>query len=207
MTDTTDTSTTGTEITYYIYTVLNSAAKTGYYAGQSVTQDASLPAPANSTPIVPMTVSVQTNYWIGDRWIVGPLFSSITDANWITAYQNAQATIFAYNMDLLKTPYTAAEASTWARQEQDARAFVAAGASAVATPFLQALATARGQAVQDLATSIVTKSNAYALQQAQVLGTYQALKTDQVTADTARNWCYDFLLNAISSLPKIPIVH
>jgi hypothetical protein len=66
------------------------------------------------------------------------------------------------------------ELASWAKQEEEARAYVSD--NAVITPLLSGMIVARGlgETVLDLAHKIIAKADAYQAAYALILGTYQA---------------------------------
>jgi cystathionine beta-lyase/cystathionine gamma-synthase len=74
------------------------------------------------------------------------------------------------------------ELASWAKQEEEARAYVED--NTVATPLLSGMVASRGlgETVLEFAHKIIAKSNAYQVAYAVVLGTYQA---KQKTIDAA----------------------
>lgn len=81
----------------------------------------------------------------------------------------------------LKAGYPAGEQQSWDKQETEARAFNANSSASV--PLLQALATARGIAVADLAARILSKSDQFATYSGSIIGKRQRYE-DLVAAST-----------------------
>jgi hypothetical protein len=87
----------------------------------------------------------------------------------VTATYNASITALAGDTDKF-------ELASWAKQEAQARAYVAD--NTIATPVLSEMVIARGfgETVADLANKIIAAADAYATAYATILGTYQAKK-------------------------------
>lgn len=84
-------------------------------------------------------------------------------------------------MNALVASYPAQEVATFAKQETEARAFLAN--SAASTPLIDALAANRGVPKAELAARIVAKADAFAAYAGRVIGYRQKLE-DQIDAAT-----------------------
>lgn len=84
-------------------------------------------------------------------------------------------------MSALVASYPAQEVATFAKQETEARAYLANNAAA--TPLIDALATNRGVPKAELAARIVAKADAFAVYAGRVIGYRQKLE-DQIDAAT-----------------------
>lgn len=78
--------------------------------------------------------------------------------------------------------YPETERSSWAKQEQEARAWTANNATA--TPLLSAIAAARGDTLAIIAAKVIGNADAYAFYAGGVIGHRQALLSQLSTATT-----------------------
>jgi hypothetical protein len=91
---------------------------------------------------------------------------------------------YASAMDVIAASYPETERDSWAKQETQARAYVANNAAAV--PLLSALATARGLPLLDVASRVIAKADAYELVAGQNIGRRQA-RMDAIAAAVSAN--------------------
>jgi hypothetical protein len=115
--------------------------------------------------------------WAGGQWVrQRPLAEakatklSVINAEYEAAAESARQ----------QTP--SSEVETWSRQEAEARAWVVDGA--VATPFVDGIADARGVGRVDLLHKIIARSDAYALLIASLTGQRQGYEDALKRADT-----------------------
>jgi hypothetical protein len=80
--------------------------------------------------------------------------------------------------------YPSTERDSWTKQDAEARAWTADHAAV--TPFLTALAAARGIPIADLAAKVLGKADAYVVYAAQTIGRRQA-RQDAIAAAVAAN--------------------
>jgi hypothetical protein len=91
-------------------------------------------------------------------------------------------------MQEVKAGYPESEVLSWAKQEEEARAFMAD--ELAATPLLDALATARGLDKSELASRVIAKADLFATVSGTVIGKRQALEDalaelpDEATIET-----------------------
>jgi hypothetical protein len=80
----------------------------------------------------------------------------------------------AYNaaISVISSSYPETERNSWAKQEQEARAWIANGSAA--TPLLSAIAAARGTSLTDIAARVIANADAYAVYAGGVIGKRQA---------------------------------
>ncbi len=83
-------------------------------------------------------------------------------------------TAFEQSMQQIVGSYPSNEISSWAKQETEARAYVAN--SSVQTPLIDALAATRGIAKADLVLRIIGKADLFATVSGQLIGHRQALE-------------------------------
>lgn len=96
----------------------------------------------------------------------------------------ATATIesaYAVAIGVIADKYPATERDSWAKQEMEARAYVANAAAP--TPILTAIAAERGMTVADLAASVIIKADSYALYAGAQIGRRRA-RLDAIAAAT-----------------------
>ncbi|MDO8413018.1 MAG: hypothetical protein Q7S51_04415 [Gallionellaceae bacterium] len=87
-------------------------------------------------------------------------------------------------INIIAADYPETERNSWAKQESEARAYVAN--SLAPTPLLTAIATARGITVADLAARVIVKADAYAAYAGEQIGKRQA-RMDAIAAAVAVN--------------------
>lgn len=92
------------------------------------------------------------------------------------AYSNA--------INVIADQYPDTERDSWAKQEAEARAYLADNNAA--TPLLSAIATARGITVDDLAARVVANADAYTVTAGEIIGRRQA-RMDEIAAAVAAN--------------------
>jgi len=99
--------------------------------------------------------------WDGSAW-------AFDSAKAIAAHTAALERAYHTAIAAITSAYPASERETWSIQEAEARAWTAD--NSVATPFISALATARGLTVADLAPSIIIKADAFKALSAELIG-------------------------------------
>lgn len=142
--------------------------------------------------------------WHGEtkRWIYVP-----DDAELLwTAQQGALSLINARCAETLagvRYSYPADEVTSWAKQENEARAWLAD--SAAPTPLIRALSAARGVPLAILAQKIVDKADAFAATSGQIIGQRQA-REDAIEAAVTVADVRAVLADALPNDPNIDYV-
>lgn len=137
----------------------------------SITQAASEEAPANSTTFVPpVAKSPNLIYWTGHGWMVGLDIEKVPIAELQQKFLNQATSVFNQRVTELNAQYPRLENSKWVQMAQEARLYLQ---NRQETPFLSALATAKGTTVEDVSLSIVSKADAYDKAYGKLLGEFQ----------------------------------
>lgn len=122
------------------------------------------------------TINEQDGEWrLADNQIVKVPFATPTIAELIA---NKIANInseFELAMQQITTGYPPNEIASWSKQEAEAREFTI-GSVTAQTPFLDALAAARGLTKIDLASRIIAKADLFATVSGQLIGKRQGLE-------------------------------
>lgn len=85
------------------------------------------------------------------------------------------------DLAMVKASYPEGEVQSWAKQEAEARAFVADSSAPI--PLIEALAEARGIPVPELASRIIAKADAFAVVSGRIIGNRQRCE-DEIQAAT-----------------------
>lgn len=110
-------------------------------------------------------------------WTLEP--SALTLTELIKAKLKEINVVFEKSMSLVVTGYPEKEISSWAKQESEARAYVASNSAS--TPLIDALSTARNLPKAELVTRIIAKADLFAGVSGQLIGYRQSLE-DQLNS-------------------------
>ena len=109
--------------------------------------------------------------WDGAQFITPPKYATLAEAQ--DAKRGEIDASYLTAINVIAGSYSETERNSWAKQEQEARAWVANNAAT--TPLLSAIAAARGTPLADICQRVINNANAYAVYAGGVIGKRQAL--------------------------------
>lgn len=151
--------------------------------GSVVTIDAigQTPAGAGATEVPPPTAqhSWQAGVWVIDAAKVAALLERVR----VEARARIDAA-YTQAINVIAASYPETERNSWAKQEQEARAWMIDNTTAA--PLLTAIAAARGTTLADICARVIANADAYAVYAGGVIGKRQALMllVDAATTST-----------------------
>jgi|GEM_PF-704317 len=137
------------------------------------------PLDVGATELVPPSPqhSWQTGAWVIDPAKVAAQLESARGRAVVKVNDGYTAAI-----NVIAAEYPETERNSWAKQEAEARAWMANNAAA--TPLLSAIATARGTSLADICARVIANADAYAVYAGGVIGKRQALMLRVASATT-----------------------